>query len=146
MSDKEWPRELPGPSHGEWGDGPPQTRSRVLLSASLVIVVLLAAGGVAWQLMRNGSAQPATQPSAAPLPSSTQPSVTPCPDAELTVAAAPEIEPVIRAAAATLHPAGQRCAPIAVRAEEPGVTVASADQPDVWVPSSSAWPCRTPTW
>ncbi|MEV0898054.1 substrate-binding domain-containing protein [Actinoplanes sp. NPDC049802] len=139
MSDNEWPRELPGPSRDEWGDEPPQARSRVLLSASLVIVVLLVAGGVAWQLMRNGSAQPATQPSAAPLPSSTQPSVTPCPDAELTVAAAPEIEPVIRAAAGTLHPAGQRCAPIEVRAEEPGVTLASTDRPDVWVPSSSAW-------
>ncbi|MBW6434132.1 substrate-binding domain-containing protein [Actinoplanes hulinensis] len=139
MSDNEWPRELPPPHHGDWGDEPPQARSRMLLSAGLVIVVLLAAGGVAWQLMRNGSAQPATQASAAPLPSSTQPSVTPCPDPELTVAAAPEIEPVIRAAAVTLNPPGQRCAPILVRAEEPGVTLAAVDQPDVWVPSSSAW-------
>ena len=125
-------------SINEWPE-PPQARSRVLLSAALVIVVLLVAGGVAWRLMSNGSAQPAALPSSGPLPSATQPSVTPCPDPDLTVAAAPEIEPVIRAAADTLNPSGQRCAPIRVRAEEPGVTLESAGRPDVWVPSSTAW-------
>ncbi|MDI6097943.1 substrate-binding domain-containing protein [Actinoplanes sp. NEAU-A12] len=138
MSDNEWPRQLPAPDHGEWHD-PPQARGRVLLAAGLVITVLLVAGGVAWQLMSNGSSQPVTQPSAAPVASATQPSVTPCPDPELTVAVAPEMEPVISQAAATLKPAGQRCSAIQVRAEEPGVTVDAEDQPDVWVPSSSAW-------
>ncbi|GAA4960736.1 substrate-binding domain-containing protein [Actinoplanes utahensis] len=126
MSDNEWPE-------------PPQARSRVLLSAALVIVVLLVAGGVAWRLMSNGSSQPAAQSSSGPAPSATQPSVAPCPDPELTVMTAPEIEPVIRAAADTLNPDGQRCAPILVRAEEPGVTLESGGKPDVWVPSSTAW-------
>ncbi|WP_231953499.1 substrate-binding domain-containing protein [Actinoplanes derwentensis] len=114
-------------------------RSRVLLSAALVVVVLLVAGGVAWQLMSNGTAQPVTQATAAPVPSASRPTVAACPEPELTVAVAPEIEPVIRAAADGLKPAGQRCAPIVVRAEEPGVTLESKDRPDVWVPSSSSW-------
>ncbi len=135
MSDNEWPRE---PGSGEWTEHPPP-RSRVLLSAALVVVVLLVAGGVTWQLMNNGSAQPATRATAAPDPSASRPTVTPCPDPELTVAAAPEIEPLIRAAADSLKPAGQRCAPILVRAEEPGVTLETKDRPDVWVPSSSVW-------
>jgi Ca-activated chloride channel family protein len=138
MSDNEWPRQLPAPDHGEWHDQP-QSRGRVLLAAALVITVLLVAGGVAWRLMSNGTGEPAAQPSAAPVPSESRPSVTPCPDAELTVAVAPEIEPVISEAAATLKPAGQRCSPIVVRAEEPGVTVAARKQPDAWVPSSSVW-------
>jgi Ca-activated chloride channel family protein len=138
MSDNEWPRQLPAPEHGEWDDHP-QSRGRVLLAAALVITVLLVAGGVAWRLMSNGTSEPAAQPSAGPVPSATQPSVTPCPDPELTVVAAPEIEPVISAAAASLKPEGQRCAPIVVRAEEPGVTAGAKSQPDVWVPSSSLW-------
>ena len=138
MSDNEWPRQLPAADHGEWNDHP-QSRGRVLLAAGLVITVLLVAAGVAWQLMANGSSTPTAQPSAGPVPSATRPSVTPCPAPELTVTAAPEIEPVISEAAATFKPAGQRCSPIQVRAEEPGVTVGAEDQPDVWVPSSSAW-------
>ncbi|GIE30299.1 hypothetical protein Ait01nite_033440 [Actinoplanes italicus] len=137
MSDNEWPRQLPAPDHGEWNDQP-QSRGRVLLAAALVITVLLVAGGVAWRLMSNGTGEPAAQPSAAPA-SSEKPSVTPCPDPELTVAVAPEIEPVISAAAASLKPVGQRCSAIVVRAEEPGVTVAAKEQPDAWVPSSSVW-------
>ncbi|HWS39047.1 MAG TPA: substrate-binding domain-containing protein [Actinoplanes sp.] len=125
-------------SDNEWSEPPPE-RSRVLLSAALVVVVLLAAGGVAWKLMSNGSVQPVTQATAAPVPSVSRPAVAPCPDPELTVAVAPEIEPVIRAAADSLKPAGQRCAPILVRAEESGVTLDSKDRPDVWVPSSSSW-------
>lgn len=139
MSDNEWPRELPSsPGPGEWTEHPP-ARSRVLLSAGLVVVVLLVAGGVAWQLMNNGSNRPVTQSTPAPVPSASRPTVAPCPDPELTVAAAPEIEPVVRAAADGLKPAGQRCAPIVVRAEEPGVTLEAKERPDVWVPSSSVW-------
>ncbi|GAA1627759.1 substrate-binding domain-containing protein [Actinoplanes couchii] len=134
MSDNEWPP----PGSGEWSD-PPRTRSRVLLSAALVVVVLLVAGGVTWQLMRNGSAQPIAQSTVAPSQSAGRPTVAPCPDPELTVAVAPEIEPVIRAAADGLKPANQRCAPITVRAEEPGVTLASKQRPDVWIPSSTSW-------
>ncbi|MEU8657625.1 substrate-binding domain-containing protein [Actinoplanes philippinensis] len=137
MSDNEWPRQLPAPDHGDWTEAP-QSRGRVLLAAVLVITVLLVAGGVAWRLMSNGTSTPAAQASAAPVPSST-PTVTPCPDPELTVAAAPEIAPLISKFAADLKPAGQPCSPIVVRAEEPGVTVAADDQPDVWVPSSSVW-------
>ncbi|BEL09053.1 substrate-binding and VWA domain-containing protein [Actinoplanes sichuanensis] len=138
MSDNEWPRQLPPPDHGDWSEAP-HSRGRLLLAAVLVITVLLVAGGVAWRLMSNGTSTPAAQSSAAPVPSVSSPTVTPCPDPELTVAAAPEIAPVIEKVAADLKPAGQRCAPIVVRAEEPGVTVDAKDQPDVWVPSSSVW-------
>ncbi|MEU4162140.1 substrate-binding domain-containing protein [Actinoplanes sp. NPDC026670] len=138
MSDNEWPRQLPPPDHGDWSEAP-HSRGRLLLAAVLVITVLLVAGGVAWRLMSNGTSTPAAQPSAAPVPSVSSPTVTPCPDPELVVAAAPEIAPVIEKVAADLKPAGQRCAPIVVRAEEPGVTVDAKEQPDVWVPSSSVW-------
>ncbi|MFC7532681.1 substrate-binding domain-containing protein [Actinoplanes sp. GCM10030250] len=138
MSDNEWPRPAPPPGDGEWGE-PPHAPHRIVISTVLVLVVLLVAGGVTWQLMRNGSSQPAAQASAPPSPAATQPSVTPCPDPELTVVVAPEIEPVVKEAADTLNPDGQRCAPITVRAEEPGVTAAAAARADVWVPSSSAW-------
>lgn len=137
MSDNEWPRQLPAPGPGEWTE-PEHAPRRIILSTALVLVVSLVAGGVAWQLMRNGAGQPAAQP-VAPAPSATQPSVTPCPEPELRVVAAPEIEPVIREAADTLNPAGQRCAPIIVQAQEPGATVREARKPDVWVPSSSSW-------
>ncbi|MEV6300986.1 substrate-binding domain-containing protein [Actinoplanes sp. NPDC051861] len=138
MSDNEWPKPAPMPGDtDEWGQK--HAPHRIVISSVLVFVVLLVAGGVTWQLMRNGSSRPAAQPSAAPSPASTQPSVTPCPEPELTVVAAPEIEPIVREAADTLNPDGQRCAPIVVRAEEPGVTVNAAEKPGVWVPSSSAW-------
>lgn len=138
MSDNEWPRQLPPPDHGDWSAAP-HSRGRLLLAAVLVVTVLLVAGGVAWRLMSGGTSLPAAQNSAAPVPSASSPTVTPCPDPELTVAAAPEIAPVIEKAAAELKPAGQRCAPIVVRAEEPGATLDAEDQPDVWVPSSSVW-------
>ncbi|WP_229073761.1 substrate-binding domain-containing protein [Actinoplanes sp. DH11] len=139
MSDNEWPRELPA-GHGEWSD-PPHRPRRAFLAAVLVLAVLAAAGGLTWQLMSNGSQPPDAQPSLAPVPSAAAPSVAPCPDPELSVVAAPEIEPLVREAAATLNPTGQRCAPIAVRAEEPGVTALAVGQqrPGVWIPSSSAW-------
>jgi Ca-activated chloride channel family protein len=137
MSDNEWPRELPaGP--GEWSD-PPHRPRRAILAAALVLAVLAAAGGLTWQLMGNGAAAPEAAPSAAPLPSATPPSAASCPEPELTVAAAPEIEPLIRDAAATLNPDALRCPPVVVRAEEPNVTAVGKDRPDVWIPSSSAW-------
>ncbi|WP_433829286.1 substrate-binding domain-containing protein [Actinoplanes sp. CA-015351] len=137
MSDNEWPRELPaGP--GEWSE-PPHRPRRALLAAALVLAVLAAAGGLTWQLMNNGNRSPDAAPTAAPAPSATSLSVAPCPDSELTVAAAPEIAPLISEAAATLNPSGLRCPPVVVRAEEPGVTAAGKEKPDVWIPSSSAW-------
>ncbi|WP_045745951.1 substrate-binding domain-containing protein [Actinoplanes rectilineatus] len=137
MSDNEWPRQLPAAEQGEWNEESPG-RSRVLMSAALVVVVLLVAGGVTWQLMNNESS-PAAQPSAAPVPAATQPSVTPCPDPELSVVVAPEIAPVISAAAETLNPSGQRCPPVQVRAEASGTFAASGAKADVWIPSSSSW-------
>jgi Ca-activated chloride channel family protein len=137
MSDNEWPRELPaGP--GEWSD-PPHRPRRAILAAVLVFAVLAAAGGLTWQLMRNGANAPEAAPTAAPIPSVIPPSAAPCPEPELTVVAAPEIEPLIRAAADTLNPDELRCPPVTVRAEEPSVTAVAKERPDVWIPSSSAW-------
>ncbi|MEU8243799.1 substrate-binding domain-containing protein [Actinoplanes missouriensis] len=137
MSDNEWPRELPA-GHGEWND-PPHRPQRAILAAALVLAVLAAAGGLTWQLMRNGAESPDAAPTAAPAPSITSPSVAPCPEPELSVAAAPEIEPLIREAAATLNPSGLRCPPVVVRAEEPAITATAKERAGVWIPSSSAW-------
>ncbi|BBH66913.1 hypothetical protein ACTI_35980 [Actinoplanes sp. OR16] len=137
MSDNEWPRELPA-GHGEWSE-PPHRPRRALLAAALVLAVLAAAGGLTWQLMRNGASAPEAEPTAAPIPSASSPSVTPCPAPELSVVAAPEIEPLVREAADTLNPSKLRCPPVVVRAEEPGTTAVAKKRPDVWIPSSSAW-------
>ncbi|MEV6348869.1 substrate-binding domain-containing protein [Actinoplanes sp. NPDC051851] len=127
----------PVPPDGEYPEVPP-SRTRTLLAGALVVLVLVAAGGIAWRLMRNGTGDSSAAP-ATPVTTAPSPSASPCPDPELHVAAAPEIAPVIREAAATLTPSGQRCATVAVDAEEPGVTAAAGDRPDVWIPSSSLW-------
>jgi Ca-activated chloride channel homolog len=139
MPENEWsdPR-LPEPL--EWSQphhDPPPGRGRALLAAAVVVLVLLAAGGIAWRLMSNRSATPVAEPSAPP-PTAEQTAL-PCPEPKLRVAAAPEIAPVIQKAAAGLSRAGQRCSEVTVQATEPGVVLAAAPQPDVWVPSSSVW-------
>ncbi|BCJ45402.1 hypothetical protein GCM10010168_86710 [Actinoplanes ianthinogenes] len=132
MPDNEWPDpRLPFPE-------PTPSRGRTSLAAAVVVLVLLAAGGLAWRLMSTDAGTPAAAPSAPP-PASRQQTAPPCPDPKLRVAAAPEIAPVIQQAAATLSQAGQRCSEVAVQAVEPGAVLAGKPQPDVWVPSSSAW-------
>lgn len=139
MPENEWsdPR-LPEPV--EWGQphhDPPPGRGRALLAAAVVVLVLLAAGGIAWRLMNNRGATPVAQPSAPPL--TTPPTVLPCPEPKLRVAAAPEIAPAVQKAATGLSQAGQRCSEVVVEAVEPGTVLDAKPQPDVWVPSSSAW-------
>jgi hypothetical protein len=91
----------------------------------VVLLLVVAGGGVVW--WRRGSA------------ASPRPAAEACPEATLHVSAAPEIAPVIQAAARTLNPGGTDCGPVSVTAEEPDVTESAARQPDVWIPSSSAW-------
>ncbi|GAA4599879.1 Mg-chelatase subunit ChlD [Actinoplanes octamycinicus] len=132
MPDNEWPDpRLPFPE-------PTPSRGRTSLAAAVVVLVLLAAGGLAWRLMSNRAGAPVAEASAPP-PASPQQSTRPCPDPRLRVAAAPEIAPVIQQAAAGLNQAGQRCSEVAVQAVEPGAVLTAKPQPDVWVPSSSAW-------
>ena len=125
MSDESYPLPQQEPPH----------HGRLWLAAAIVLLVLVSAVGVTWFLIRNGPSGPATsRPVASPAPSTT-----PCPRAGMRVVAAPEIAPVIRAAAGGLTPGGQRCPAVEVVAEEPGVTIAAKARPDVWVPSSSVW-------
>ncbi|WP_436522044.1 substrate-binding domain-containing protein [Actinoplanes sp. HUAS TT8] len=139
MPENEWsdPR-LPEPV--EWGQphhDPPPGRGRALLAAAVVVLVLLAAGGIAWRLMSGRGTTPVADPSAPP---PTVPATAlPCPEPKLRVAAAPEIAPVVQAAATGLSRDGQRCSEVAVQAMEPGAVLTANPQPDVWVPSSSAW-------
>lgn len=140
MPENEWsdPR-LPEPV--EWSHphhDPPPGRGRALLAAAVVVLVLLAAGGIAWRLMNNHGGTPVAEPSAPP-PTTASQTAPPCPDPKLRVTAAPEIAPVIQAAAAGLSQAGQRCSEVAVQAAEPGTVLAAKSRPDVWIPSSSAW-------
>ncbi|GLW27072.1 substrate-binding domain-containing protein [Actinoplanes regularis] len=139
MSENEWP-DPRLPDRIEWSQphhDPPPGRARALLAAAVVVLVLLAAGGIAWRLMSNRGT-PVAQPSAPP-PASTRETPPPCPEPKLRVAAAPEIAPVIQRAAGTLSQPGQRCSEVTVEAVEPGTALAAESQPDVWVPSSSAW-------
>ncbi|MFI1988068.1 substrate-binding domain-containing protein [Actinoplanes sp. NPDC020271] len=139
MPENEWPDpRLPEPV--EWSQphhDPPPGRGRALLAAAVVVLVLLAAGGIAWRLMSNRSATPVAQPSAPP--PIVEHTVLPCPEPKLRVAAAPEIAPVVQAAATGLSRSGQRCSEVEVRAVEPGAVLDAKPQPDVWVPSSSVW-------
>lgn len=129
-------REPPPPSAGtEWGrqhGGPDQHAGRWLLAVMVVLLLLGGAVGVAVWLERGGGT--ATPLAAA----STSPPIQ-CPNATVRVVAAPEVAPVIQEAAHTLAPDGAECGPVAVTAEEPDVTAAAAQKPEVWIPSSTAW-------
>jgi Ca-activated chloride channel family protein len=140
MPDNEW-SDPHLPDRMEWSQPhhePPPAKGRTLLAAAVVVLVLLAAGGFAWRLMSNSGATPVAEPSA-PAPTSPQQTAPPCPDPKLRVAAAPEIAPVIQQAATSLSRPGQRCSEVVVQAVEPGAVLTAKQQPDAWVPSSSAW-------
>ena len=99
---------------------------RLLLAAMIVVVLVVVAGGTTWWLYSQKPTEQTARPEG------------PCPDTLLHVVAAPEIAPVVREAARSLNN-GVDCGPIGVTAQEPAVTASAPDQPDVWIPSSSAW-------
>ncbi|WP_432827258.1 substrate-binding domain-containing protein [Dactylosporangium sp. CA-092794] len=107
---------------------PARRRVRRNALLALGVVLLLAIGaGTAIAARRGPAPKPAARPSASPS----------CSAPRLRVAAAPEIAPVVRAAARGLD-GGAGCA-VEVTAEEPAVTAKARPAPDVWIPSSSAW-------
>ncbi|HET6479668.1 MAG TPA: substrate-binding domain-containing protein [Actinoplanes sp.] len=124
------PGDEPVTHHGP----PPGGAGRVVLAAAIVLLLLAVAGGTAWWMYTR---EPAPTSSATPTRTA---SASTCSNVKLRVVAAPEIAPVVSAAAKTLDddPANP-CDPIEVVAQEPGYTVADAAKPDVWIPSSSAW-------
>ncbi|WP_433377389.1 hypothetical protein ACQPZX_09740 [Actinoplanes sp. CA-142083] len=99
---------------------------RFLLAAMIVVVLVVVAGGTAWWLYSQKPSEQSARPAG------------PCPDTLLHVVAAPEIAPVVRDAARTVNN-GADCGAIGVTAQEPAVTASAPEQPDVWIPSSSAW-------
>ncbi|MEV4349867.1 substrate-binding domain-containing protein [Actinoplanes sp. NPDC049596] len=106
---------------------------RFLLAAAIVLMLVAVAGATTWWMYSREPADPTAQP--APAASASQ-----CPDADLLVAAAPEIAPVIQAAARTFNEdPSDKCGPIEVIPEEPSVTASASVKYDVWIPSSSAW-------
>ncbi|WP_245922942.1 substrate-binding domain-containing protein [Paractinoplanes atraurantiacus] len=106
---------------------------RFLLAAAIVLMLVAVAGATTWWMYSREPADPTSRP--APAASASQ-----CPDADLTVAAAPEIAPVVQAAARTFNQdPSDKCGPIEVIAEEPAATAAASVKYDVWIPSSSAW-------
>jgi Ca-activated chloride channel homolog len=121
------PHGLPERGH-EGGEEPPSLATRVLLAVMIVLVLVIVAGGTTWWFYSRGPADQGARHAAGG----------PCPGADLRVVAAPEIVPVIQAAARTLN-SGEDCGPVSVTAQEPAVTASASDQPDVWIPSSSAW-------
>lgn len=124
------PVDEPVTHHGPPGGG----AGRVLLAVAIVLLLVVVAGGTTWWMYTR---DPAPTSNAGP---SRTPSASTCPTVKLRVVAAPEIAPVVSAAAKTLDDdAANSCDPIQVVAEEPGHTVATAAKPDVWIPSSSAW-------
>jgi Ca-activated chloride channel homolog len=109
---------------------PPRDYGRLLLAAAAVLLLVVAAGGAAWWTHhQNRAAETSARPVAGD----------PCPGAELRVAAAPEIAPVVQAAARTVNPGGGDCGRIAVTAEESDKITSGPLRPDVWIPSSTAW-------
>ncbi|WP_305785995.1 substrate-binding and VWA domain-containing protein [Symbioplanes lichenis] len=100
--------------------------SRWPVAFATVAVLAAVAGGMTW-LQRDRDAAADRQ------------SAEGCPDTILRVAAAPEIAPVIEAAARKLAPEGATCGPVYVGAEEPSTVGSGVQKPDVWIPSSSAW-------
>ncbi|WP_127501303.1 substrate-binding domain-containing protein [Actinoplanes solisilvae] len=130
FKDSQPPADEPVTHHGPPGGG----AGRVLLAAAIVLLLVAVAGGTTWWMYTRDPA-----PTANGDPSRT-PSAKACANVKLRVVAAPEIAPVVTAAAKTLDDdAANSCDPIEVVAEEPGVTIATAAKPDVWIPSSSAW-------
>jgi hypothetical protein len=103
-----------------------------VLTALVVLALLGAAvGGASWLQHHRTTAIPGPVDASSPAAR--------CTGTTVRVSAAPEIAPVIEAAARTLASAGQACGPVSVTAEEPAVTAAAAHKPDVWIPSSSVW-------
>jgi hypothetical protein len=118
----------------EWtGQHRPRNQFWRWLLAAVIVLILIGAVGVGAVLLKRKDS-----PLVAPRPSA-KPSAPACPDAAVHVAAAPEIAPVIEAAARKLAPAGSVCGPVAVTAQEPAAVATAAHRPDVWIPSSSAW-------
>ncbi|MET0426728.1 MAG: hypothetical protein ABW046_22870 [Actinoplanes sp.] len=109
--------------------------ARYVLAAAIVVMLVVVAGGTVWWMYTR---QPVADPTPLAGPSSAPAS---CGNPTLKVAAAPEMVPVIEAAALSLNPGGGTCGPIRVSAEEPVDTLANlkTQKPDVWIPSSSAW-------
>lgn len=105
---------------------PPSVTTRLLLATLIVSVLVLVAGGTTWWLYSQKPVGESARPAG------------PCSDTLLHVVAAPEIAPVVRDAARVINNGGD-CGPIGVTAQEPAVTATASDQPDVWIPSSSAW-------
>ncbi|RZU51426.1 von Willebrand factor type A domain-containing protein [Krasilnikovia cinnamomea] len=101
---------------------------RRIFAASVVVLLAAATGGAVSLLRHDGAPGDAVVPAALA-----------CPEAGLRVAAAPEIAPVIQAAARKVNPGGADCGPITVWAQTPAATQAATPKPDVWIPSSSAW-------
>src|SRR5690348_6221182 len=109
------PGDEPITHHGPPGGG----AGRVLLAAAIVVLLVAVAGGTTWWMYTR---DPAPTSNTASLPGRS-PSAATCAGVKLRVAAAPEIAPVVSAAAKTLDddPAN-KCDPIEVVAEEPGYT------------------------
>ncbi|MGX6604249.1 substrate-binding domain-containing protein [Micromonosporaceae bacterium Da 78-11] len=124
--------KLPPPDRIQWSrHRKPRRRLRRLLLAAAVVLLLVAVAGAAawWNSTRKTAAEPVRPPT-----------VSQCPKATLQVAAAPEIAPVVQAAARTINPDGADCGPVAVTAREPAEVVdGAAPWPEVWIPSSTAW-------
>ena len=108
---------------------PPRDYGRLLLAAAVVLLLVVTAGGAAWWTHRqNRAAENAADPAAGD----------PCPGAELRVTAAPEIAPVVLAAARTVN-GGADCGRIAVTVADSEEVTSGPGRPDVWIPSSTAW-------
>src|SRR4051812_46237580 len=121
MSDPMRHSALPDPD-----DQPASLTVRVLLAVMIVGVLVVVGGGTAWWIYSQKPSGQAARPAG------------PCPDTVLHVIAAPEIAPVVQEAARSLNDGGD-CGPVGVTAQDPVVTASAPEQPDVWIPSSSAW-------
>ena len=109
---------------------PPRDYGRLLLAAAAVLLLVVTAGGAAWWTHRQNRA---AEDSAGPVAAGD-----PCPGAELRVAVALEIAPVVQDAARTLN-GGSDCGRIAVTVDESAEAPTGLRRPDVWIPSSTAW-------
>ena len=92
---------------------------------AMVLVLLLVGGTTLWLWSARRAAR--------------APAAAACPAPVLQVVAAPEIAPVVQDAARRLSSAGAGCGRVRVAAQEPADTLDATAQPDVWIPSSSAW-------